>query len=94
LIRIKSIREGLIIYFVKTYGSHELLHHAEPKLFFELMHMFELVWIWNLVWIRFETHRENKKEKALKFQRKRKPKAAHSAQLSPAKPRPPASLDR
>jgi hypothetical protein len=22
--------------------SHELLHHAEPKLFFSLMHMFEL----------------------------------------------------
>jgi hypothetical protein len=22
--------------------SHELLHHAEPKLFFYLMHMFEL----------------------------------------------------
>jgi hypothetical protein len=23
--------------------SHELLHHAEPKIFFELMHMFDLV---------------------------------------------------
>jgi hypothetical protein len=22
--------------------SHELLHHAEPKLFFDLIHMFEL----------------------------------------------------
>jgi hypothetical protein len=22
--------------------SHELLHHVEPKLFFDLMHMFEL----------------------------------------------------
>jgi hypothetical protein len=22
--------------------SHDLLHHAEPKLFFDLMHMFEL----------------------------------------------------
>jgi hypothetical protein len=22
--------------------SHELLHHAEPNLFFDLMHMFEL----------------------------------------------------
>jgi hypothetical protein len=29
--------------FVKTYMSHEMLHHAEPKLFFCLMHMFELV---------------------------------------------------
>jgi hypothetical protein len=23
--------------------SYELLHHAEPKIFFELMHMFDLV---------------------------------------------------
>jgi hypothetical protein len=23
--------------------SHELLHHVEPKIFFELMHMFDLV---------------------------------------------------
>jgi hypothetical protein len=23
--------------------SHEMLHHAEPKLFFYLMHMFEMV---------------------------------------------------
>ena len=22
--------------------SHELLHHAKPKLFFDLMHMFEI----------------------------------------------------
>jgi hypothetical protein len=26
----------------KTYVSHEMLHHAEPKLLFCLMHMFEL----------------------------------------------------
>jgi hypothetical protein len=43
LVKVKSIREGLINYFVKTYVSHEILHHAEPKLFFCLMHMFELV---------------------------------------------------
>jgi hypothetical protein len=31
------------MYFIKTYVSHEMLHHAEPKLFFCLMHMFDLV---------------------------------------------------
>jgi hypothetical protein len=30
------------LYYIKTYGSHEMLHHVEPKLFFCLMHMFEL----------------------------------------------------
>jgi hypothetical protein len=29
--------------FVKTYVSHEMLHHVEPKLFFDLMHMLELL---------------------------------------------------
>jgi hypothetical protein len=29
-------------YYIKTYGSHEMLHHAELRLFFCLMHMFEL----------------------------------------------------
>jgi hypothetical protein len=45
LIRVKSTREGLFIYFIKTYVSHEMLHHAEPKLLFCLMHMFELIGI-------------------------------------------------
>jgi hypothetical protein len=38
-----QLGERLIIYFIKTYVSHEMLHHAEPKLLFCLMHMFELV---------------------------------------------------
>jgi hypothetical protein len=41
--RIKLISEGVIIYFCQNYVSHKLLHHAEPKLPFKLMHMFELV---------------------------------------------------
>jgi hypothetical protein len=40
-----------------------MLHHAELKIFFELLHMFELVWIWNLFWIWIENPRENKIEK-------------------------------
>jgi hypothetical protein len=27
---------------MKTYESHEMLHHAKPRLLFCLMHMFEL----------------------------------------------------
>ena len=27
----------------QNYVSHELFHNAEPKLFFDLMHMFELL---------------------------------------------------
>jgi hypothetical protein len=44
--------------------SYELLHHAEPKIFFELMHMFDLVWIW------IENPRENKMEKQLEIPKK------------------------
>jgi hypothetical protein len=32
----------IIFYYIKTYVSHGVLHHAEPKLFFCLMHMREL----------------------------------------------------
>jgi hypothetical protein len=34
--------------------SHEMLHHAELQIFFELLHMLDLVWIW------IENPRENK----------------------------------
>jgi hypothetical protein len=42
-LELSQLGEGLTIYFIKTYVSHEMLHHVEPKLFFFLMHMFELV---------------------------------------------------
>jgi hypothetical protein len=32
--------DELFFYYIKTYGSHEMLHHVEPRLFFCLMHMF------------------------------------------------------
>jgi hypothetical protein len=32
--------------------SHDMLHYAELKIFFEVLHKFEFIWIWNLVWIR------------------------------------------
>jgi hypothetical protein len=31
------------LYYIKTYRIHEMLHHAETKLFFCLMHMFQLL---------------------------------------------------
>jgi hypothetical protein len=58
-----QLGERIIIYFVKTYVSHEMLHHVEPKLFFCLMHMFELVWIY--IWFEFnlKSIEKNKKKK-------------------------------
>jgi hypothetical protein len=41
LFRIKLIRRGVNYLFLQNYVSHEMLHHAEPELLFELMHMFE-----------------------------------------------------
>ena len=58
--------------------SHEMLHHAEPKVFFELMHIFYYVWIWNLVCIWIESPRENKIEKPLEISEKNK------SQIGPA----------
>jgi hypothetical protein len=31
--------------------GHDVLHHDELKIFFEVLHMFEFIWIWNLIWI-------------------------------------------
>jgi hypothetical protein len=43
LARIKLIRRGINYLFCQNNVSHEMLHHAELKIFFELLHMFELV---------------------------------------------------
>ena len=37
------ISEGLFILFCQNNMSHEMLHHAELQIFFELLHMFDLV---------------------------------------------------
>jgi hypothetical protein len=61
---------------------HEMLHHAEFKILFDLLHMFELVWIW------IEAPRENKIEKPLEIpEKKKKAKLAQPAQLGPPRPR-------
>jgi hypothetical protein len=51
LIRVSLISEGLFILFFPKHVSYEMLHHVEPQIFFELLHMVDLVWIWNLIWI-------------------------------------------
>jgi hypothetical protein len=65
-----------------------MLHHPDPKLFFDLMHMFEM--------FEFELSslQKIKRKGTRKFREKEKPISAHSAQLSPARPRAPASPDR
>jgi hypothetical protein len=60
LVRFSLISEGLFILFCQNNMSHEMLHHVELQIFFELLHMFDLVWIWNLNWIWIENPRENK----------------------------------
>jgi hypothetical protein len=42
LFRVKLIRLGINYLFCQNYLSHEMLHHAEPKLLFDLMHVTEL----------------------------------------------------
>jgi hypothetical protein len=46
--RISLISEGLIILFCQNNMSHEMLHHAELQIFFELLHMFDLVCVGDL----------------------------------------------
>jgi hypothetical protein len=69
-----------------------LLHHAEPKLFFDLMHMFEVFEFG----FEFElSSLEKIKRKAFrKSLKKEKPLSAQSAQSSPAGPHAPAPPDR
>jgi hypothetical protein len=41
--RISLISEGLFILFFPNNMGHEMLHHVELQIFFELLHMFDLV---------------------------------------------------
>jgi hypothetical protein len=43
LVRVSLFSEGLFILFLTKHMSHEMLHHVEPQIFFELLHMFDLV---------------------------------------------------
>ena len=43
--------------------SHDMLLHAEFKIFFEVLHKFEFIWSWNLVEFGFENPIEKEIEK-------------------------------
>jgi hypothetical protein len=60
--------------------SHDMLHHAELKIFFKVLHKFEFIWIWNLVWIWiWELYRKRNGKEIRKSREKEKGKAAQSA---------------
>jgi hypothetical protein len=68
--------------------GHDMLHHAELKIFFEVLHMFELIWIWNLVWIWIWKPYRKRNGKGIRNSReKEKDKAAQPAHVGPARPR-------
>jgi hypothetical protein len=48
-----------------------MLHHAELKIFFEVLNMFEFIWIWNLVWIWIWKPYRKEKEKELENSEKK-----------------------
>jgi hypothetical protein len=57
--------------------GHDMLHHAELKIFFEVLYMFELIWIWNLVWIWiWKPYRKRNGKGIWKSREKEKDKAA------------------
>ena len=62
--------------------SHDMLHHAELKIFFEVLHKFEFIWIWNLVEFGFE----NPIEKNRKGIRKSREKGKRKQPSRPTKP--------
>jgi hypothetical protein len=62
-----------------------MLHHAELKIFFGVLHMFEFIWIWNLVWIwiwKPYRKRNGKKE----FENPEKKRKGESSPSGPVKP--------
>jgi hypothetical protein len=67
--------------------SHDMLHHAEFKIFFEVLHKFEFIWIWNLVWIWTwkKPSRKRNGKGIRKFREKVKEKAAQISQVGPAR---------
>jgi hypothetical protein len=74
-----------------------MLHHAELKIFFEVLHMFEFMWIWNLIWIwNWKPYRKEIEKELENLEKRKNAKQPKPAQLSPARPRAraPAPPDR
>jgi hypothetical protein len=73
--------------------SDDMLHHAELKIFFEVLHMFEFIWIWNLIWVwnwkpyrkEIEKELENPEKKKKEMQPNR-PNSTQPGRM-PARPR-------
>ena len=65
-----------------------MLHHAELKIFFEVLHMFEFIWIWNLIWIwNWKPYRKEIEKELENPEKNKKEKQPKPAQLGLAKPR-------
>jgi hypothetical protein len=73
--------------------GHDMLHHVELKIFFEVLHMFEFIWIWKLVWIwiwkPYRKEIENELENPVKKKKEMQPSRPNSTHLgrAPARPR-------
>jgi hypothetical protein len=68
--------------------SHDMLHHTELKIFFEVLHKFEFIWIWNLVWIWiWKPYRKEMEKELENLDKKKKGNAAQPTQLGQAGPR-------
>jgi hypothetical protein len=66
--------------------GHDMLHHGELKIFFEVLHMFEFIWIWNLIWIwNWKSYRKEI-EKELENPEKKKNSKQPSSLAGPARP--------
>jgi hypothetical protein len=57
--------------------SHKLLHHVEPKLFFDLMHMFEIFEFGFVFEFELSSLEKIKRKGIRNSLEKEKPKAAH-----------------
>jgi hypothetical protein len=72
--------------------GHDMLHHVELKIFFEVLHMFEFIWIWNLIWIwNWKPYRKEIEKELENPEKKKKRKQPKAAKLGPARLRAPAA---
>jgi hypothetical protein len=74
--------------------DHDMLHHAELKILFEVLHMFEFIWIWNLVWFWIWKPNEKEIEKELENPEKKEKGKQPSRPKSAQPGRAPAPPDR
>jgi hypothetical protein len=66
--------------------GHDMLHHNELKIFFEVLHMFEFIWIWNVIWIWIWIPYKKEIEKELENLEIKEKGKQPSSQAGPARP--------